>query len=373
VARTLWRQWWLVAAAWYACAVVSTFAMRQASREGMTNMITLFANLVVGWSLVAPLAIYQGLRTLRRYWYHVLFVSVLAGLEKNLTNTSLYGISASLKTALHTLNVVFVLFFAALLGVDEDARVCLFRCHCRSNLALSVAVLIVLAGGLVTATWTPHDATGADFAIGVGLQCVSGVAYAVKTVVTKMLLGDARAEDFYLVEYARRPSTIQVAFVMTPVIGLTSLAFVPSVERTWDIPPGFWPLAVVVGVSVTGILVFQLQLTKLLSPLTVSVLAIVKDVVIVLFFLCYGGERFSKAQELGFAMSATGVLAYACAARRRRRSRGLGRSDSASSLGSAIEQRTFHDDGADGRSGACAAGAPRPPLTPPRPLTPPAG
>lgn len=331
----VWGKWWFLAATWYMCAIFTTAALKYASKMEMATMITMFANLVIGWPLVAPFAIWQGLKPIRSHWRQVLFVSLLAGVEKNLTNASLYGIGASLKTALHTFNVIFTFLLGALLGVDDASRSCILGCRCRGDLKLAMALSLVAGGGIVTAVFERGGDSWNASAIGIALQLGSSLAYALKYVAIKSLLGDAAKEDLYLTSSSKPPSTMQVAFVTNPVIGLVSLAFLPLVEKSWDMPRGLWGTAVAVAVSVTAILLFQLRLTKLTSALTVAVLGVLKDVVTVIFFLHFGGEVFSRAQVWGYAVSALGVVTYFCSLRGRP---GIMRQDSTSSLGSAVEQ-----------------------------------
>ncbi|CAL1149507.1 unnamed protein product [Cladocopium goreaui] len=62
-------------------------------------------------------------------------------------------------------------------------------------------------------------------------------------------------------------------------------------------------LAVAVAVAATPILVLQMQLIQLLkSPVTVAVLAVFHDLMIVLYFVLMGGETFSEAQVIGYAV-----------------------------------------------------------------------
>ncbi|CAE7694923.1 Gan [Symbiodinium pilosum] len=72
-----------------------------------------------------------------------------------------------------------------------------------------------------------------------------------------------------------------------------SLLFLPFFESNFELPE--LDTTIVVGICATGILVFELLLTELTSPLTVSVLGVMHNVVIVLFFTLLG-ERMSTGQ-----------------------------------------------------------------------------
>mmetsp|Transcript_72057 Transcript_72057/g.202208 ORF Transcript_72057/g.202208 Transcript_72057/m.202208 type:complete len:141 (+) Transcript_72057:2-424(+) len=118
---------------------------------------------------------------------------------------------------------------------------------------------------------------------------------------------------------------------------------------------GCWRLATVVGVGITGVMVFQLQLTKLTTPTTVATLGVLKNIATVLFFLNARGESFTKAQELGFTVATVGVLTYACAMRGHRQEfilsgprypAGMLQSEASGSIGSLVEQQGVSVDGA---------------------------
>merc|ERR1719330_1429796 len=91
--------------------------------------------------------------------------------------------------------------------------------------------------------------------------------------------------------------------------GLVSLMFLPLSDRG----RGFPSLGAILGfaLGVTGILVFELRLLELTSPLTVAVLSALHNVVIVLYFVLRDGEDFSWQQSVGFAISTVGIIGYA--------------------------------------------------------------
>ncbi|CAE8641942.1 unnamed protein product [Polarella glacialis] len=184
----------------------------------------------------------------------VFLIAVLAGLERNLTNSSMYKIGASLKTALHGFNVIFTFFAAALCGVDQLGRKCLLSCGCGDNLLLTAALVLVSGGGVVTAICENNwGAAG----LGIALQLASSVAYAAKFTAVKLLLGkgDARAvsdpaelppsklqsgEDVSDVLCVYMPvflACYSIAFVVNPITGLMALAFLPFFETSWQA----WP------------------------------------------------------------------------------------------------------------------------------------
>ncbi|CAE8596076.1 unnamed protein product [Polarella glacialis] len=118
-----------------------------------------------------------------------------------------------------------------------------------------------------------------------------------------------------------------------------SLAFLPLADDSWQLPS--MRLAVAVAFSASGILVFQLRLTELTSPLTVSVLSVFHDVAIVLFFVWAGNEQLNTAQAAGFAVSAVGAVFFACA---KQRYSALATEDGTSSISSSIEQNFEMDN-----------------------------
>ncbi|CAE7567277.1 Klhl18 [Symbiodinium sp. CCMP2592] len=316
--KWIFSQWWIMTIGWYFCAVAVVVAVK---REKHKSMLTCVANLAIGWPLVAPLACWQGLRNLRVHFSKVMAIAILAGLERNLTNSSLYKIGGSLKTALHGFNVPLAFLMAALCGVDDLGRSCLLGCGCGKNLLLTLALVLIAAGSIVTAAI--GDGTGDSWhgdLLGVFLQVASSVAYALKFAVAKMLFNSGDPQNATGVDPGSLPpSKVQIAFVVNPITGLMSLLFLPFFESNFALPSV--DSTVVVGICATGILVFELLLTELTSPLTVSVLGVMHNVVIVVFFTLTG-ERMSTGQVAGFTVSTAGAICYACARKRQAGSTG---------------------------------------------------
>lgn len=277
-------------------------------------MLTMYANLVVGWILTAPFALRGGLDPVRANFWKIFAMAIVAAFERNLTNSSMHFIGGGLKTALHSFNVVLTFLAAALLGADPRGRKCLLGGCCskelRSNWLLIPALTLVTAGGLVTAMWGEKSLDG-NF-LGILFQLCSGVCYALKFAIAKLLFPGVRHGTTS--SNVPKPSKFQVAFISNPITGLTALGCVPFFERSWEAPPIESIFAV--GAGATGILLFELQLAELTSALTVSVLAVVHNVVIVLFFLIFFGEEMDGAKLTGFAVSTAGAVIYAFAKRR---------------------------------------------------------
>lgn len=294
-----WDQVWLVTAMWWLCALITVIAVKGEKHKAMLNVYSNF----VGALAVTPFVLVQGFGQIRKYFGPLLLIAFLAGAERNLTNSSMYSIGAGLKTALHGFNVVLTFMAAIVFGADKEARACVFGCKCRGNLAMIPALLLVSGGGLVTAL-CGRKSMAAD-ALGIVLQLSSGVCYALKYTVVKLLLcgpdGSHGGED--------KPSKTQIAFVANPVAALLSLIFVPIFESTWDAPS--IDVILVTGLCATGILIFEFRLTELTSPLTVSVLAVLHNVVIVYYFVVFTGENMDSAQLYGFGVSSIGAIIYA--------------------------------------------------------------
>eukprot|EP00913_Durusdinium_trenchii_P014449 g13553.t2 len=143
VVSWMWNQWMLVTLAWYACAVFTAATLKRSKHRAM---LSVFANLVIGWPLITPFAMAdgtEGCQRLKTHWRKVLLIAVLAGLEKNLTNSSLSSIGGALKTALHGLNVVFTFFVAAIAGADDRAYYCIRGCRCSGNLLLTISLILL--------------------------------------------------------------------------------------------------------------------------------------------------------------------------------------------------------------------------------------
>eukprot|EP00928_Gymnodinium_smaydae_P032217 TRINITY_DN23398_c0_g2_i1.p1 TRINITY_DN23398_c0_g2~~TRINITY_DN23398_c0_g2_i1.p1 ORF type:complete len:214 (+),score=38.02 TRINITY_DN23398_c0_g2_i1:90-731(+) len=176
---------------------------------------------------------------------------------------------------------------------------------------------LVAGGGIVTALCAGKSWKGSG--VGVLLQIASSVAYGVKYTLMKGALGDAhKTHGISAREYYPRsesgcerqpPSKLLIASITQPLTGLVSLCAVPLFEQSWAMPQTSTVLYF--GAAVTGILVFELRLVELTSPLTVAVLAALHNVIIVLFFVAWDGEAFGRAESAGFAVSTVGVAWYA--------------------------------------------------------------
>eukprot|EP00913_Durusdinium_trenchii_P030217 g28312.t1 len=175
------------------------------------------------------------------------------------------------------------------------------------NLLVMVALTTVCVDMKgVTSLWQ-EEAWGTSH-WGVIFQLGSGIAYAMKFTAIKLLLcsNNESANSAH-----RPPSKAQVVFLCNPVIGLMSLALVP-LGGDWTVPE--FSLALAVAAAATPILVLQMQLIQLLkSPVTVAVLAVFHDLAIVCYFVSMGGESFSRAQVIGYTVSAVGAILYSCA------------------------------------------------------------
>jgi len=300
----LWAQWWLATLGWHLC---SLFCIYTLSKSTERTKLTTYANLLVGFPVVAPFVLScDECQRLTAHIKPVLLIALCAGLEKNLTNSSLTSIGAGLKTALHSLNVIFTFFIAIALGVDEVSAQCVRRCRCRGNFCLIVALMLVTAGGLVTGLCVELLY---ENAVGIVLQLSSGVMYGIRLSVTKMLLShDGRRHGFLI----QPPSKSQVAFVSIPIIGLVSFAFRPVFELFEEkLPSADVRAILLLGLAIPLMVVCQLRLMELTSPLTVAVLSVMRDVEVVLFFAVTQGEIFTTAQKAGFSVSVVGALVYA--------------------------------------------------------------
>lgn len=158
----------------------------------------------------------------------------------------------------------------------------------------------------------PADESAGGYMLGVILQIGSSVAYAIKFTVAKILLGGGHGPPPPGTDPANMPpSKIQVSWPTQHMTGLMALIFLPAFESNWDMP-GFNSI-IAVAIAANGILFFELRLIELTSPLTVSVLASLHNVVIVAWFVIVEGEPFNTSQMGGFGVSTVGALLYAWA------------------------------------------------------------
>ena len=155
------------------------------------------------------------LSALRKNLRLTLLVAILTGLNRTLTDCTLYFIDAWLKTALLALSVPLTYVFGAMVpGVDESAKEVLFACLCnrrrnadprrwRSAVAVIPALLLISVGGIVTALPNSDHGSRAHsgetgptlsgknqwtYLFGITLQMLSNCAGAAQNVYTKVLL-----------------------------------------------------------------------------------------------------------------------------------------------------------------------------------------
>merc|ERR1711920_864045 len=138
--------------------------------------------------------------------------------------------------------------------------------------------------------------------LGIALQLGSRLAYALKFTAVKLLLPSGLGRH--------RLSKAAIAFLAQPFTGLVALAFVPIFESDWEMPALQDSLAV--GCCATGILLLELRLTELTSPLTVAVLGMLHNAVSMLFVITVGEDDLSFSQAAGIGVSTAGALLYAC-------------------------------------------------------------
>lgn len=340
-----WRQWWLVFAAWAFSSIVASETLRRASEQDMVTTITAYANLVVCTVLMAPFAFCQGIAPLKDPSNRraLMVVALFSAFEHLLTNASLYFINASLKAALHSFNVVLTLLVSALADADSESRACVLHCRWRERRMLVFSVLLISGGGAMTGLLASRRRAAGSHYVGNLLQLASSLAFAARTVAARVLLCRDGGRSSDSVEGSRLLSPTQLAFFVSPIKGLLLLVCALCTED--KAMNGCWWTAAVVGLAVTGTSVLVLRLTQLVTPTTVATLGVVKNIGVVMFFLTARGESFKPEQRVSFAVTLVGVVSYACAARGNalegllRKTTGLGRSDSATSLGSAVEQQ----------------------------------
>ncbi|CAK0800903.1 unnamed protein product [Prorocentrum cordatum] len=397
--RWLWRAWPFVTAIWFGCAIWVTAALKSAKHKGLFSVL---GNGMFSSLLLAPFALLEldqrsaaddpvpecsgpvghkyrlkvaSLAFLRQNVGLVLLVATLTGLNRALTNASLYFIDAWLKTALLALTVPLTFVFgAAVPAVDLRARglfcgpCCAsagqFYPHWRSwsTLAMIPALLLISIGGIVTAL--PDLSEGRPdvkrtvgaakplhfYVIGVAIQMLSNCAGAAQNVFTKVLLtrsgrgraasvcpGSARettaastSDDRMLTPRAPAGAAIllgpgcedgpvppppcksQIALLTQPILAAFGLLSVLLFEHGDFTPPPLGAL-LAFALGVTGIVVCELRLIELTSALTIAVLAAAHNVVMVIFFLAVDGEGgdISEMQAAGYSLNTVGVCAYA--------------------------------------------------------------
>eukprot|EP00933_Yihiella_yeosuensis_P031547 TRINITY_DN2511_c3_g1_i1.p1 TRINITY_DN2511_c3_g1~~TRINITY_DN2511_c3_g1_i1.p1 ORF type:complete len:352 (+),score=34.40 TRINITY_DN2511_c3_g1_i1:35-1057(+) len=294
----LWNQVWFVVFIWWLCALLVVILLKDVDDKAM---LCSFANLCVAFPLVGVLMLVRGesTRPIFDHFFAVIAISVFSGLERNLTSCSMYFISASLKTALHAFNVIFTFFVAALLGADTRSKRCLLECDCKGTGLLSMALTLLVSGGVVAAMW--KQSQGPVGVWGVLMNIGAGLSYALKFSLVKILLKDGSSEG--------RPGKVPLAFVMNLITGIVGFAFVPFLDDGLSLPPFFE--TTLMGVSILVILLAQLKLTELSDALTVSVLQSLHNVIIVLYFAIIGGEHLALPVYAAFAWSTVGAILYA--------------------------------------------------------------
>eukprot|EP00746_Dinoflagellata_sp_MGD_P051225 gnl/MRDRNA2_/MRDRNA2_228352_c0_seq1.p1 gnl/MRDRNA2_/MRDRNA2_228352_c0~~gnl/MRDRNA2_/MRDRNA2_228352_c0_seq1.p1 ORF type:complete len:318 (+),score=65.76 gnl/MRDRNA2_/MRDRNA2_228352_c0_seq1:58-954(+) len=143
--------------------------------------------------------------------------------------------------------------------------------------------------------------------LGIAVQLTSGLAYALKFTAVKFLFKSPELGAGTL-----RPSKLQIAFVASPATAAASLACIPLFPQSKLELPVFWDVAVC-GVSVLVIIMSELELTEITSPLAVAVLAAAHNIVIIVFFTLKEGEEITMELATSVAFSTLGSLAFALA------------------------------------------------------------
>eukprot|EP00928_Gymnodinium_smaydae_P084851 TRINITY_DN68125_c0_g1_i1.p1 TRINITY_DN68125_c0_g1~~TRINITY_DN68125_c0_g1_i1.p1 ORF type:complete len:443 (-),score=58.16 TRINITY_DN68125_c0_g1_i1:133-1413(-) len=372
--RWLWRQWPLVTALWFICAIWVTAALKAATHKGLFSVV---GNGLLSSAMLAPLALlkfdtgrssdassitegttvdssglgtsreqqtcalsvkFKDLSALKNNFGLTLLVAVLSGLNRTFTNCTLYFIDAWLKTALSALAVPLTYIVGAMVpGVDESAKDVLAICFCnrrRNNRprhskaawAMVPALVLISVGGVVTSlpqagpdslsssnVGSPAGVgkSYAGYMFGIALQMLSNCAGAAQNVYTKVLLTPPLPNTSQETSGCS-VSKSQVALVTQPVIGILGFFSVVFFEHGDFAPPPFGSL-LLFSVSVIGILVTELRLVELTSGLTLAVLSASHNVIMVLFFLCLDGEGgdISFMQGLGYAVNTVGCILYA--------------------------------------------------------------
>merc|ERR1712194_520273 len=180
------------------------------------------------------------------------------------------------------------------------------------------------------------------------------MCYALKFTLIKLVLGDADEDCIYVNPNMRPPTISQMGFVTNPGTGIISLAFLPIFDTSWELPN--MSLACALGASITGIIILQLRITELTSPLTVAVLGVFHDLGIVLFSLYQHKDEYEQwkpAQTYGYSVSILGVLLYACGrykcGNQRTNAETWGREDSDDSISASVENDFHHHFSEDSR------------------------
>lgn len=259
----------------------------------------------------------------QKYWKQMVAIGLLAGLEVNFSNSSLYyvesgvGISVPVKTALQGFNVIFTFLVTAIFDVDHQSRRCFVGCRLWEHGTLGLALVSITLGSGIVA-WSRIQWTESRSWIGVSSQLCSSLAFALKYSVMKRLMDNAPVMSSAASFNSLAPTAAQLAFVATPLTAGSALCFLPVFSDTFEMP-GLMSI-LVLGLSVTVVLLCEFRLTRLTSPVTVSVLNVVKNVAVVMFFQVQILDGASSGMVLlqghertAFAISSFGCLAYGCA------------------------------------------------------------
>jgi len=324
-----WRCWPLVFLGWLFLSVYVTAQMKHNDKA----MLSVWGNGVFGTLLLSFSVLQEDRKALCGSIGSLLFISLLTAGERNLTNFSMSSIGASLKTALHGINVPLTFFVALLFGVDQGRR------GSPSSVFMVPILLVVASGGMLSAVCGPTGAGQvASSRTGIALQMGSSLCCALKYTCVKLLLGAGaprrrtRPQSLNEVrllsdvdgvpavqDTATAPSKTQLAFVSQPITGLVALAvFLHTQSETQIVQtpsPQQAPLDISTclffGMAATCLFLFEMQLLELTSPTDVAVMSAAHNVIIFLYFVIFDGEIAGSAEVLGFTVSTMGAVGYA--------------------------------------------------------------
>mmetsp|Transcript_25650 Transcript_25650/g.59767 ORF Transcript_25650/g.59767 Transcript_25650/m.59767 type:complete len:413 (-) Transcript_25650:116-1354(-) len=224
----------------------------------------------------------------RKVLWGTVLVGVCTGLDVALSNLSLQYLTASFYTMLKSCSMLFILVFGIILKL-EPLRFSMF-----GVVAAIVTGLLLTSAGEINFDW-----------FGFTLVIFSEIFAALRWLLTQLLLQRANL------------STVTIVLLVAPGSTLSLVPFALAIESSelqillepgvlWD----YLQILLVPGVLAFLLLLFEVQLVKSTSSLTMSVFGNLKSVVTIAFAIAVFGEESSLIQWIGIAVALSGIFGY---------------------------------------------------------------
>jgi drug/metabolite transporter (DMT)-like permease len=229
----------------------------------------------------------------------IAIIGLLQGVEICCTNLALHLLSLSFRTMLHAAYPAFILLAGLAAGVEDWSPMC------------AAAIALMVTGGVVSTE--AESALGKLNWGGLVLSVIAGSVSTVRWVFTQVVLQRRSKDGAHprdLLEMQRTTSTI-----ISAVAAVASLIFEHGAPAALAGMPGakrshFFMLIAFSSVGVLALAFAELRLVSLTSALTVSVFAVLHNVLFIIAGIVEFNDDFNWRHALGTAFTLVGMGLY---------------------------------------------------------------